>query len=172
MHSPAIIAAPGFATPFTPYGYPYGAVPPIPATAPVTTVVTGQDGHNRDALLGITVDNIRESSSVGRSSQLASQIGHLGDHIDNLGSRADARAAAERDMVLQKEFSSIHARFGDMENRLLTEFKNSEINRLQEDKGLLRAEVADAREGRRFDDVRDAIRDLTRMVAERLPRQS
>ncbi len=124
-HCPTpIIAA---AAPVSPFGYPgfgypgYPGFAGMPASAPQTTVVTGTgDGHDRDALLGITVDNIRESASVGRSTQLAQQIGDIGD-------RADARAAAERDLFLAREFTTVQKGQADLESRILTAVKDESL---------------------------------------------
>lgn len=169
---PTVVAGgyPGLA-PFSPYGYglPYGGFPA--AGAPSNVVVTGGHGSDKhDALLGITVDNIRESSAVGRTNQLATQVSHIGDHIDTLADRADARASADRDLFLHKSFSDLSRGQAESETRIMAAFKDSEIRRLQDDTVTLKEQVADSREARRFDDLRDSIRDLSRLLADRLPR--
>lgn len=111
---------PGFGFPGVWPGFGYPGFPG--AGAPQTTVVTdtGHKNGDHDALLGITVDNIRESSSVGRTNQLGQQIEQLGD-------RADARAAAHRDLELAKSFSDVRKETSDTENRLLTAIKDEAI---------------------------------------------
>lgn len=163
---PTAVVAGGF--PITPfgagYGYPYAG---YPTSAPSNIVVAGSD-HNRgthsqlETLSDIALGGLRESAAAGRTNQLSTQIESIGDRIDTQGS-------FNRELSLQKEFSTIHARFGDVENRLLTAMKEGEINRLSEDKNLLRAEVTDAREARRFSELRDELKDLTRLLRDRLP---
>lgn len=173
QQSPIVTLGGGF--PIAPfgagYGYPYAGFPAVPATgAPVTTVVSGHgDSHGThsqlETLSDIALGGLRESAAAGRTNQLSTQIESIGD-------RLDTQASFSRELSLQKEFSTVHARFGDVENRLLSAMKDGELRRSEEDKNLLRSELANAREGRRFDDLRDSVRDLTRLIAERLPQRA
>lgn len=173
QQQPTIIAggAVPFGAPFTPFASPwgYGGYPGFPGQAPVTTVVSGghnDNGHGLSAqvetVADIAIGNLRESASNSRFTGVSNQIQDIGDRIDR-------NAGFARELTLQKEFSNLNYRMGEQENRLLSAFKDSELRHLQETTGLLRAEVADSREARRFDDLRDSVRDLTRLIADRLP---
>lgn len=175
-HSTPIVfaSAPACGYPgFPPYGGGYGYQGfngGAPAgSAPQTTVVTGtgNDGHhsdhdNHDALLGITVDNIRESSSVGRTAQLSQQIEGLGD-------RADFRASFDRDMHTFQEFNSLQKGQWDIESRLGNAIKDSTamvLDKMNEQRiRELEARLANTQEARRDDRTERLLEEIVKKMS-------
>jgi hypothetical protein len=119
-----MLCPPAFSYSITPYGAPYaGFGAPVAPAAPVTVVTSdGHRGHESqlNTLSDIAVGNLRESAASGRFAGVTNQI-------ESIGNRMDANAAANRDMQLVREFTTVQKGQGDLENRLLTAIKDESI---------------------------------------------
>lgn len=170
MHnSPTVIATPAV-SPFG-FGYPgYGAypyaAPALPAGgAPVTTVVTGagghEHGHNKDALLGIAVDGIRESASAQRSNA----DGQFSIHreINQLAiSGKDSTIAAlhdgaEAERRMSSDVRRVENRLESKLDAVLAQQANFRVEALQ-------AQVADLKDARRNDQLEDLLRRIAKKM--------
>ena len=171
---PAAVVAGGF--PITPfgagYGYPYAGYGAAPVGgAPVTTVVTGQDGHHGkgisaqiETLSDIALGGLRESAATGRTNQLSTQIAQLGE-------RHSLEAGFSRELNTQREFTAAQKDRGDLENRLMTAIKDTNINlsqRFDEQRiRQLEQENTNLRDSRRFQELDNDLSEIKRLLRDR-----